>query len=520
MKNALARGFMKYSQAYRFGKAVSLIESLFKYKAVYYLLIAILGCYIGMQVAISPFIPIVLILLIFSVLLFLHAPRWIAYMSFILIPFHWLMLYEGRLTILKLFILGGSLFALSIVLLKKRKITWDPIYSFFWGYFFILFLSTIFHGIRFDSQRYIFEANIFFYFLLPFLIVFFLRTNSDLTLFVKIILIVGVLQATLALLQLYFGDVFNPERYFGYRAHLHLENPIPGYNIVGEVLSPIGTFIRRGDLGLFLLLPFSLGLSFLLSKRTLFSKKILLAFSIIIGTGILSSLSRTSILLMPLSTFIVWLLFKKYTIKQIPLLKIILLSSLIIGLVVFTVPILIQLIEARFGGFGLGIVEEYKLTRYAYSLIALRVFLENPLIGVGAGNFSFYSPLYISKFGETLEAWSYKDYIEAHNAYIELLAEAGLLGFLFWFLIILFSFRYLTKALRTLKGSEDSFHRSAIVGFLTFYILYLLTFITGQSIILAYPLLAIPISISIIYKSYTKRSDNSNFKSNAYLKSL
>ena len=380
------------------------------------------------------------------------------------------------------------------------------IYSFFWGYVFILLLSTLIYGIRFDSQRHIFEANIFYYFLFPFLFVFFLRTYSDLTLFVKIILIIGVLEAILAMLQLSFGDIFNPEFYFGYRAHLNIDNPIQGYNVVGGILSPIGTFIRRGDLGLFLLLPFSLGLSFLFSGKSFISKKILITILILTGTGILSSLSRISILLMLLSIIIVWLLFKRYTARQISLLKIILFTSLIIGFAVFIFPMSQELIQTRFSGFT-NFAEEYQITRYAYFLIAFRVFLENPLVGVGAGNFSYHSPTYISQFGGALEMW-YKDHIEAHNAYAELLAETGILGFLFWFMIFFFSFRYLVSALKYVKSSNDSFHKSVIIGFLAFYVCYLLTLIAGQSIIQGFPLLAIPIAISIIYKNSTERLNN------------
>ena len=126
MKDVLARGLMKYFQVFRSGKTVSLIESLFKYKAIHYFLLVILGYYLGKQVIASPFIPMVLILLIFSILLFFRIPRWIPYISFLLIPFHWLMIYQGHLTVLKLFILAGSLFALSLVFLKKRRIIWDP----------------------------------------------------------------------------------------------------------------------------------------------------------------------------------------------------------------------------------------------------------------------------------------------------------------------------------------------------------------------------------------------------------
>lgn len=84
---------------------------------------------------------------------------------------------------------------------------------------------------------------------------------------------------------------------------------------------------------------------------------------------------------------------------------------------------------------------------------ALRMIADHPLLGVGPGNYEYWSPSYL---GEALHASGGKAYVHntlqvlyAHNDYLEVVATTGLLGLAFfcWFL-----FRLLRSALKRLDG--------------------------------------------------------------------
>ena len=79
---------------------------------------------------------------------------------------------------------------------------------------------------------------------------------------------------------------------------------------------------------------------------------------------------------------------------------------------------------------------DYSLrNRFAENLAALHAFLDHPLIGVGPGQYPvFYSTEYVNKLGMVNQDQNRR----AHNLYLELAAETGILGILI-FLVILSS---------------------------------------------------------------------------------
>ncbi len=63
-----------------------------------------------------------------------------------------------------------------------------------------------------------------------------------------------------------------------------------------------------------------------------------------------------------------------------------------------------------------------------------KVFLDNPILGVGLGNLPiFFDPIA-----------SVKSPINAHNTYLDIVSELGMIGFLLFFLIIFYTFFYLS----------------------------------------------------------------------------
>jgi glycosyltransferase involved in cell wall biosynthesis len=87
---------------------------------------------------------------------------------------------------------------------------------------------------------------------------------------------------------------------------------------------------------------------------------------------------------------------------------------------------------------------------------AWQMFLDNPVLGVGAGNYTVHFEEYADRIGS--EAREYDDPAEAHyphNLYLEVAAETGLLGLAVFAGIILFVFRDLRRSRRFFLASGD-----------------------------------------------------------------
>jgi O-antigen ligase len=105
--------------------------------------------------------------------------------------------------------------------------------------------------------------------------------------------------------------------------------------------------------------------------------------------------------------------------------------------------------------------------RFSILTSALRMFLDHPLIGIGADNFmvhfthySLLPPIFIRA--------------SAHNSYLEILTGMGLIGFIPYGAIIYFSFKNYWKAFTTfrLKGDEvnAAWAEGSMFGFLAFVV--------------------------------------------------
>ena len=101
-------------------------------------------------------------------------------------------------------------------------------------------------------------------------------------------------------------------------------------------------------------------------------------------------------------------------------------------------------------------------TRFAIWANSLAIFKDHPILGVGKGNFQFYYPLYNRRVTRDPSFTVEEKAAEAHNDYIQLLAETGILGAagFFWILFLLAK-----KSWQSI--SEKDLHLSGIVFALT-----------------------------------------------------
>jgi O-antigen ligase len=88
--------------------------------------------------------------------------------------------------------------------------------------------------------------------------------------------------------------------------------------------------------------------------------------------------------------------------------------------------------------------------RTSEALVALQMFRDNPLFGVGAGNYPHHYQEYSRRLGiddRTTER-------DAHSLYLETLAELGLVGLIIFVLILVVVFRELNRASRLAKQMD------------------------------------------------------------------
>lgn len=89
--------------------------------------------------------------------------------------------------------------------------------------------------------------------------------------------------------------------------------------------------------------------------------------------------------------------------------------------------------------------------RSAEMLMAAYMFADNPLIGVGSGNYRKLYPTYIREHGAPVD----DEERNAHSFYLEVLAEHGLIGFVVWGGILSLGMMRLLQARRLFLASEN-----------------------------------------------------------------
>ena len=199
--------------------------------------------------------------------------------------------------------------------------------------------------------------------------------------------------------------------------------------------------------------------------------------------GIYCSISRLGLLTLIFVTGLIFLKQSK-SMQTYLVLALIILSFLFIGLQLYQKRETVK--ETRSGEVKF---DASTTMRFHLIGVALRIWIRNPLFGVGPGNFVEQS---MKQLGEQKRAVSRS----VHNAYLHLLAEQGFLGFSLFFGIVLMSFRAASFFKQKTGDYRD------LAGYFQISILvWLFSFVAGTSQIdpIMYICLTFPI---ILEKTY------------------
>lgn len=129
-------------------------------------------------------------------------------------------------------------------------------------------------------------------------------------------------------------------------------------------------------------------------------------------------------------------------------------GALALILILFGAVLLLGGDESLLRGIGLSNPDDISNGRTHFWQIALQIFFDYPVIGSGLDSFAVVLPRY--------DTWNGAFRIEqAHNDYLQILADAGISGFAFvaWFIYLLFK-----QSAASLGESSDAFRRGAGVG--------------------------------------------------------
>jgi len=175
-----------------------------------------------------------------------------------------------------------------------------------------------------------------------------------------------------------------------------------------------------------LLLPIFCSLAWFLSKDRAVYRAIALGCCLILVVSILLTVSRSGIAAAAIGALV--LLPTVFRVNPVQVVLIAIVGALL-PLIGWLVLMQLGLDDALFTRFGSGAIEASGSGRITLLRVALELFARNPIIGLGEGVFMLHSP-----GGKVV-----------HNAYVSVLVETGLLGFIPLAIIIWLAFRRLVR---------------------------------------------------------------------------
>jgi len=254
--------------------------------------------------------------------------------------------------------------------------------------------------------------------------------------------------------------------FYGILQRLASMDAIYGLRLPNQATS-FSSFINAHHFAAFLEMTVGVTLALLFGKATKDNKRIFLIVAVLVmGIAILFTGSRGGLLsLLGVVGFVVTAnLLKKPGVgenssndsgstsfrRQFALVG----GGLVLILVLFGAVLLLGGDESLLRGTGLVGFEDVSTGRTHFWQIAWRIFLDHPIIGAGLDSYATAFPQY--------DTWNGTFRVEqAHNDYLQILADAGIIGFAFVAAFIYLLFR---KGLRVVGESKDAFRRNLAIG--------------------------------------------------------
>ncbi|MEK7172383.1 MAG: tetratricopeptide repeat protein [Patescibacteria group bacterium] len=205
-------------------------------------------------------------------------------------------------------------------------------------------------------------------------------------------------------------------------------------------------FKNPNTLASFLILGLPFSISIFLGLKKGFSKTILAIFVILGIFNLVFTYSR-----IPLLAFFISLVFLVFNYKRKYFIYIFIILILITAIFVLGTVLTHQLQERLFN-LG-GIIQETILPRLATYKAALKIFFQSSTRGIGLGNFGFVYFRYLSS-----PVW----HMHTHNIFLQNLVESGILGLVF-FVLVIFNLSRLFFYLKNWLNHQD-FRLNILLG--------------------------------------------------------
>ena len=353
---------------------------------------------------------------------------------------------------------------ISYLLFRKQKLIIDPVFPLLLIFLAVQLLSTMFShypGIAMaELTTFLIE-----WMGIHILVVNTVRTPRMLRWVVWVLVVVGVILGGVPLYQQVTGTYDN--QYAGFAQTTEDSFRTGGENLMGEIRQPrlAGAIGEKNYYAQIMLMLVPLGLFRFWGERALPLRILGLFGAFVAGIGVVLSFSRGAAV--GFALMLVILLFLRI-IKLYQLGVLIVLTALVVALMPqFTLRLLsLQAVVSLFSeDSGMGEADSAITGRATEMLAAYYVFIDHPILGVGPGQFKYYSKEYSDELGLGVLVGTR----ESHSLYLDIASQLGIPGIL-TFMAILFM---------TLHNLARTRHeRPALANMATAFILVIISFMT------------------------------------------
>jgi len=227
----------------------------------------------------------------------------------------------------------------------------------------------------------------------------------------------------------------------------------------------------------YLIVPLPLAVSLFFVRRNKFKKILLLIGILTMGASLTVTITRSSYLGFGVSLIFMFFLYLarrgKNFIKENKKIFIIILAIIILITFLFALPnplnkpgTVISKIKGRISVVQLTQGSSIKRRIAIWKFTALMI-KDHPLLGSGLGTFKYNSLNYQAKFfdqGENRHLYPYGFADEAHNEYLQLWAELGIIGLGIFIWLIISYFSYGLKLLKKIRDDGSGYKQGIIIG--------------------------------------------------------